>query len=197
MTVPETWIIEVRDELGIAHRFPADKPALVLGLDRPSVVAAGEVGEVDARLDRRVEASRPPPGRERGFEPGQVMRGDLLVPEGAESSPRPAVLFLSRMAGEDRYGFAEPNRELHEILQEKKIAHVWRLVEGGNHGYFSADGSRSWRADQRPGQFQPFLLQTTSWRARTKRLVQGAGAKAYVSLTYTTFTGTIWCKIPF
>ncbi|KAA3614362.1 MAG: DUF1080 domain-containing protein [Planctomycetota bacterium] len=28
---------------------------------------------------------------------------------------------------------------------------LW-VMEGGNHGYFSADGSRSWRADRRPGQ---------------------------------------------
>lgn len=38
---------------------------------------------------------------------------------------------------EDRYGFAEPNDELHGILGEKKIRHTWRLVEGGNHGWRS------------------------------------------------------------
>jgi len=29
------------------------------------------------------------------------------------------------------------------------------VLRGGNHGFFSADGSRSWRADQRPGQSIP------------------------------------------
>ena len=38
---------------------------------------------------------------------------------------------------QDRYGFAEPNEELHDILGTKKIAHTWRLVEGGNHGWRS------------------------------------------------------------
>jgi hypothetical protein len=26
------------------------------------------------------------------------------------------------------------------------------MMEGGNLGFFSADGTRTWRADQRPGQ---------------------------------------------
>jgi pimeloyl-ACP methyl ester carboxylesterase len=47
--------------------------------------------------------------------------GELLVPLGAED-PRPGVLFLGRMAGEDRYGFAGPPpvdlgaHEIHDAL---------------------------------------------------------------------------------
>jgi putative membrane-bound dehydrogenase-like protein len=33
------------------------------------------------------------------------------------------------------------------------------VMEGGNHGYFSADGSRYWNADRRPGQ----SIQTAHW----------------------------------
>ena len=35
----------------------------------------------------------------------------------------------------DRYGFAKPNEELHEMLTKSKIEHDWRLVEGGDHGW--------------------------------------------------------------
>ena len=47
--------------------------------------------------------------------------GELLVPLGAED-PRPGVLFLGRMAGEDRYGIAGPppvdigSHEIHDAL---------------------------------------------------------------------------------
>jgi putative membrane-bound dehydrogenase-like protein len=36
-----------------------------------------------------------------------------------------------------------------------------RCLEGGNHGYFSADGSRYWNADKRPGQD----VQTAHWHS--------------------------------
>jgi putative membrane-bound dehydrogenase-like protein len=38
---------------------------------------------------------------------------------------------------------------------EVQSCRVSWLLEGGNMGFFSADGSRSWRADQRPGQLIP------------------------------------------
>lgn len=38
---------------------------------------------------------------------------------------------------QDRYGFQAPNEELHGMLEDKDVAHTWRLVEGGNHGWRS------------------------------------------------------------
>lgn len=37
----------------------------------------------------------------------------------------------------DRYGFAEPNAELHAVLERRKVPHVYREIEGGNHGWAS------------------------------------------------------------
>lgn len=37
----------------------------------------------------------------------------------------------------DRYGFDEPNRELHRILERRRIPHTFRLVEDGQHGWRS------------------------------------------------------------
>ncbi|MGE3174222.1 MAG: alpha/beta hydrolase [Planctomycetota bacterium] len=36
---------------------------------------------------------------------------------------------------DDRYGFADPNRALSTLMTEKKIAHTFRLVEGGEHAW--------------------------------------------------------------
>ena len=36
---------------------------------------------------------------------------------------------------EDRYGFAVGNEALHACLDEKKIEHTWRLIEGGGHSW--------------------------------------------------------------
>jgi S-formylglutathione hydrolase FrmB len=38
---------------------------------------------------------------------------------------------------EDRYGFADLNVALHELLDERKVAHTFRLVEGGGHAWSS------------------------------------------------------------
>lgn len=37
----------------------------------------------------------------------------------------------------DRYGFAGGNKLLHEALDKKKVAHTWRLIEGGGHSWGS------------------------------------------------------------
>jgi enterochelin esterase-like enzyme len=36
---------------------------------------------------------------------------------------------------EDRYGFDQGNAALHELLEQKKVRHDWRLVEGGGHAW--------------------------------------------------------------
>lgn len=38
---------------------------------------------------------------------------------------------------EDNYGFFEPNRKLHELMQERGFAHFFRPVEGGGHAWSS------------------------------------------------------------
>jgi len=35
----------------------------------------------------------------------------------------------------DRYGFAAGNKLLHEALDQHKVPHVWRLIEGGGHSW--------------------------------------------------------------
>ena len=36
---------------------------------------------------------------------------------------------------DDRYGFAAGNQLLHEALDKHKVAHTWRLIEGGGHSW--------------------------------------------------------------
>jgi S-formylglutathione hydrolase FrmB len=38
----------------------------------------------------------------------------------------------------DRLGFDVPNLALHELLNERRIPHEWRLIEGGGHGWDNA-----------------------------------------------------------
>lgn len=35
----------------------------------------------------------------------------------------------------DRYGFAGGNKLLHEALDKRKVAHTWRLIDGGGHSW--------------------------------------------------------------
>jgi enterochelin esterase-like enzyme len=37
----------------------------------------------------------------------------------------------------DRYGFAQPNQKLHEVLEKRGIAHTFRMIEGGGHSWGS------------------------------------------------------------
>jgi len=36
---------------------------------------------------------------------------------------------------DDRYGFAAGNKLLHDALDKHKVAHTWRLIEGGGHSW--------------------------------------------------------------
>lgn len=36
---------------------------------------------------------------------------------------------------DDRYGFAAGNELLHKALDERKVPHTWRLIEGGGHSW--------------------------------------------------------------
>lgn len=38
---------------------------------------------------------------------------------------------------DDRYGFAPPNEEMHQLLETRKIPNTFRLVEGGGHSWGS------------------------------------------------------------
>lgn len=70
----------------------------------------------------------------RGEEP--TLAAEVLVPEGAQTDPRPGVVFLSRMAGEDRYGFSTPppvdvgSHEIHDALAQAGFV-VLRFDERG------------------------------------------------------------------
>jgi len=58
----------------------------------------------------------------------------------ARSAPKDAFAKLRIYfdAGtEDRYGFAAPNTELSKLMDERGIAHTYRLVEGGGHAWGS------------------------------------------------------------
>jgi S-formylglutathione hydrolase len=36
---------------------------------------------------------------------------------------------------QDRYGFANSNEKLHEVLEKRDVEHTWRLVQGGGHSW--------------------------------------------------------------
>ncbi len=38
---------------------------------------------------------------------------------------------------DDRYGFAPPNEEMHALLEKRKVAHTFELVQGGGHSWGS------------------------------------------------------------
>lgn len=59
----------------------------------------------------------------------------LILSENLEGGDLTDLSIYMDCGDQDRYGFATPNTELHEILTGKGIDHTWRLVEGGNHGW--------------------------------------------------------------
>jgi len=67
----------------------------------------------------------------------------LAIGDGLDRAELAGMKIYIDCGDEDRYGFAEPNGELHEILSEKKISHTWRLVEGGDHGWRSNYNQRA------------------------------------------------------
>jgi len=80
----------------------------------------------------------------RGEEP--TLAAEVLVPDGAQSDPRPGVVFLSRMAGEDRYGFSSPppvdigSHEIHDALAQAGFV-VLRFDERGTGASEAATAS--------------------------------------------------------
>lgn len=73
----------------------------------------------------------------------------------------------------DSYGNIWQNDNDDQVLSNRT---TW-LIEGANAGYFSRDGSRNWRADQRPGQDLP----TAHWHQEDPGVlpsgdITGAGA---------------------
>lgn len=79
----------------------------------------------------------------------------------------------------DSYGNLWQNDNDDEVLACRAS---W-LMEGGNAGYFSADGTRNWKADQRPGQSIP----TAHWHQEDPGVmpvgdITGAGAPTGVTM---------------
>ncbi|MBL7697149.1 MAG: c-type cytochrome [Chitinophagaceae bacterium] len=79
----------------------------------------------------------------------------------------------------DSYGNLWQNDNDDEVL----ACRVSWLMEGGNAGYFSADGTRNWKADQRPGQSIP----TAHWHQEDPGVmplgdISGAGAPTGITM---------------
>lgn len=79
----------------------------------------------------------------------------------------------------DSYGNLWQNDNDDEVLACRTS---W-LMEGGNAGYFSADGTRNWKADQRPGQSVP----TAHWHQEDPGVmpagdITGAGAPTGITM---------------
>lgn len=79
----------------------------------------------------------------------------------------------------DSYGNLWQNDNDDEVL----ACRVSWLMEGGNAGYFSADGTRNWKADQRPGQSIP----TAHWHQDDPGVmpvgdITGAGAPTGITM---------------
>src|SRR5699024_3228596 len=78
----------------------------------------------------------------------------------------------------DSYG----NLWQHDNDEEVMACRTTWLMEGGNAGFFSADGTRTWKADQRPGQ----SIFTAHWHQEDPGVIPagyqtGAGAPTGVS----------------
>jgi putative membrane-bound dehydrogenase-like protein len=79
----------------------------------------------------------------------------------------------------DSYGNLWQNDNDDEVLS----CRVSWLMEGGNAGYFSEDGTRNWKADQRPGQEVP----TAHWHQEDPGVmpvgdITGAGAPTGITM---------------
>jgi enterochelin esterase family protein len=58
----------------------------------------------------------------------------------AESTPVAQLQSLAiyfDAGSDDRYQFAPPNKELHEVLERRGVSHEFELVEGGGHSWGS------------------------------------------------------------
>lgn len=85
---------------------------------------------------------------------GKVWTGGLALKVSPEGKNLKVLAHNFRNAYElipDSYGNLWQNDNDDEVLACRTS---W-LMEGGNAGYFSADGTRNWKADQRPGQSVP------------------------------------------
>ncbi|MDO8632318.1 MAG: DUF3656 domain-containing protein, partial [Phycisphaerales bacterium] len=89
---------------------------------------------------------------------GHVWTGGLALrvdPDGRHLTPLSHNFRNSYEVAVDSFGDLWQN----DIDDEVRACRTSWLMEGGNMGFFSADGTRTWRADQRPGQ----TIQTAQW----------------------------------
>lgn len=65
----------------------------------------------------------------------------------------------------DRYEFDQTNAQLHDVLEDRRIAHTWRPVKDGNHGWESGYNSEN----------LPHSLRFLNAQWAQRRAVQGLG----------------------
>ncbi len=61
----------------------------------------------------------------------------LLIAEQLDGKELGGMKVYLDCGTDDRYGFHAPNVELHELLDDAGVAHTWRSVDGGDHGWRS------------------------------------------------------------
>jgi len=136
----------------------------------------------------------PPPGAKFDIKPLEIDGGrdeptlaaELLVPHG-RATPRPAVLFLSRMAGEDRHGIVGPpstdmgTHEIHDALAEAGFV-VLRFDERGVGG--SEEGAASYAGQLQDARraYATLLLQESVDPDRVIVVGHGEGALRALAL---------------
>lgn len=59
----------------------------------------------------------------------------LALAAGIETEKLDGLRIYFDCGDQDRYGFHLTNENLHEVLDERKIPHQWRLVPGGGHSW--------------------------------------------------------------
>lgn len=113
---------------------------------------------------------------------GKVWTGGLALRVSPEGKNLKVLAHNFRNSYEvipDSYGNIWQNDNDDEVL----ACRVSWVMEGGNAGYFSADGTRNWKADQRPGQSVP----TAHWHQEDPGVmpvgdISGAGAPTGITM---------------
>ena len=121
-----------------------------------------------------------------GREGEPTLAGELLLPQVTEPGPGPAVLFLARMAGEDRYGFSGPpaadigSHEIHDALAQAGFV-VLRFDERGSGRSEPATASYDGQLHDARRAYAALLLHAAV--DPTKVIVIGHGEGALRALT--------------
>lgn len=206
---PFSWSAEIVD----APSQPGGRATIETNLGERITIQDGRIVELTTKsaAQRVVEASdttwptwsvqpprqlayQKPAGARFAIEPVSVegregeptLAGELLVPPSAHQQPAPAVLFLSRMAGEDRYGLSGPpaadlgSHEIHDALAEAGFV-VLRFDERGIGASEAGKSSYLGQLQDARRAYATLLVQPTVDPARV--IVVGHGEGALRALT--------------